>query len=273
MPITANGSVGRSDASAASSDASASTVSSRSVASSRAYPRRSRVAIRSSSRRLKRRSPSRRCSWSPRHSSVSKASATRSARVLSTARVSSSSRVSTNSGCRRRASPTTRLAPRRWHARSAAPGASRKVTAREADRAGPSTSRRSWRSPRSGSGVSDSHSRMTGSSSRMTRERRVSPSASSRTAARVRSTSVKPNAARRSSAASGESAPVPARVSRSGAKNRRSWMPRTARWCSRCSASKRSSAVRSGLSRYPSTRARRMRACSSDGIMCVCCSS
>ena len=58
----------------------------------------------------------------------------------------------------------------------------------------------------------------------MTRDRRVSPAASSRTAARVRSTSVKPKAASRSSAASAESGPVPASVSSSGAKKRRSWM-------------------------------------------------
>ncbi len=165
------------------------------------------------------------------------------------ARASSSSRASTNSGWRRSASPITRLDPSRWHVRSAAPGASRNVTASDADRAGPSTSRRSCSSPRSGSGVSDSHSRMTGSSSCMTRDRRVRPAASSRTAARVRSTSVKPKAARRSSAASGDRGPVPARVSSSGAKKRRSWMLRTARWCSRCSASNRSRAVRSGLSR------------------------
>ena len=96
---------------------------------------------------------------------------------VSRASASSSSRASTNSGWRRSASPTTRLEPSRWHVRSAAPGASRNVIASDADRAGPSTSRRSCRSPRSGSGVSDSHSRITGSSSCMTRDRRVRPAA------------------------------------------------------------------------------------------------
>ncbi len=57
--------------------------------------------MRKSSRRLNRRSPSRRCSWSPRHSRVSNASATSSARVASAPRASSSSSTSTNSGWRR----------------------------------------------------------------------------------------------------------------------------------------------------------------------------
>ena len=68
----------------------------------------------------------------------------------------------------------------------------------------PSASRRSCSSPRSGSGVSDSQSRITGRSCCITRERAGrDPSSSSRSAAPVRSTSANPNAASRSSAASG----------------------------------------------------------------------
>ena len=63
MPITANGTGGRERRRAQlRGTPRRAPVSSRSVASSRAKPRRSRVAMRSSSRRLNRRSPSRRCS-------------------------------------------------------------------------------------------------------------------------------------------------------------------------------------------------------------------
>ena len=71
----------------------------------------------------------------------------------------------------------------------------------------------------------------------MTRDRRVSPAVSSRSAARVCSTSRKPNAASRSSAASGDSGPVPGeRVEQR--REEELLVDRAHRaWWSRCSAS------------------------------------
>ena len=68
--------------------------------------------------------------------------------------------------------------------RSAARGRLAERRASEAERGWPSASRRSCSRPRSGSGVSESHSRITGSSCCISGERRVKPGVSSSSAAR-----------------------------------------------------------------------------------------
>ena len=176
---------------------------------------------------------------------------------------SSSARVSTNSGWRRSASPTT---PARAEDAARALGRARRVAERRCQRCRrapvPSASGGAASSPRSGSGVVrqplEDHGQQLLHDARTAGEpARRAP----RTAARVRSTSVKPNAARRSSAASGESGAgagerledrceeqllVDGAHRASGARGARR------RSCS--------SAVCPGRSRYPSTRARRVRA-------------
>ena len=199
MPITANGSGGSSDASAASRHASASAVSSRPVASSArvaeevarrdAQQLASLEAAQAVAPLLLVAAPLERVERVGRRA---RRGSPRRERVVVGERVDelgmAAQRVADAPGSSRGGG---RCARRR-------PGRRGTVTASDADRAGPSARRRSCSRPRSGSGVSDSHSRISGSSCCITRERRVSPAVSSRTAARVRSTSVKPNAVRRS---------------------------------------------------------------------------
>ena len=183
-------------------------MSSRSATSSGAKPSRSRAEIRSSSRRLNRRRPSCRASVLPRHSSVSIASSTQlGARLLGRhqrRRRRGCRRTPGDGGARHRPLGSIRGAAR-------ALGGARRVPERGGERRtnGPGPRRvgaaaaargRDRASPRASS-------RMTGSSCCMSCERRVRPNASSRRAARVRSTSMKPNAARRSSAAPGDKGP------------------------------------------------------------------
>ena len=177
MPITVNGTGGSRPTSATSRQASASAVSSRSVDFERCETEQ--VACRDP-QQLAPLEPAQslavalRCS--PRHSSVSSASSTSSARVLlgrhqvvvaervdelrvTTERVTDHSARSEERA--RALGGARRVAERAWRAND--------------ERAGPSASRRSCRSPRSGSGVSESHSRITGSSCCISFERRVRP--------------------------------------------------------------------------------------------------
>ena len=159
--------------------------------------------MRSSSRRLNRRSPSRRCSWSPRHSSVSSASATSSVRVASDRE--DVVVVEHVDELRMAAHRVADDAARAEQVAGPLGGAGLVAEGdRERRRAGRTLGQASELQQaevgigRLGQPPEDHRQQL-----RITRDRRVSPAASSRTAARVRSTSVKPNAARRSSAASG----------------------------------------------------------------------
>ena len=204
MPMTANGTDGSSGCSAASTQASASAASSRPVISIGARPRMSRAAMRSSSRRLNRRSPARRCSMSARHCRVSIAASTSSPRERSRTRSSSSARTSTKSGWWSSASPMMRLDPRTRHDRSAAPGESRKVVASVAPRGRRLDERAQLQQPEVGIGrrrqpVEDDGEELLHDARRAARTR------SSARATRRAScpASAKPNAASRSSATSG----------------------------------------------------------------------
>ena len=201
----------------------------------RASPRMSRVAIRSSSRRLKRRSPARRCVRSAAATrACRRASSTSSARARSRRERRRRRRASsTNSGWRRRASPSTRLEPRSWHVRSARARAVAEGHRRARSRPAPV--------PRPGAAAAAARGRgratptatraSAGSICSHELELPVSPRVSSRSAARVRSASVKPKAAQPFlGRLAARARPVARRGSRgSGAKNRRSWIERDRR--------------------------------------------
>ena len=218
---------GRSDARAASSARVGEPVELAPGALDRAQPSTSRAAMRRSSRRLKRRSPARRCPGRRATQGLERVAD----ELL---------------GCRSRAEHVVVAeqldelglaeqsvaddAARTEDAADALRGA-RHVAERRRERrgaGGPSASRRSCSSPRSGSGDSDSQSRITGRSCCITREPRVRPCGElAERGARVRRVG---EAERREPffGGLGRQGPVPASVSRSGAKKRRSWIERTA---------------------------------------------
>ena len=197
MPMTANGTSGSSACSAASTHASATALHSRSVTSIGARPSTSRAAMRRNSRRLNRRSPARR--WldvgaplQRLHRGVDELVAA----VLAGELVVVAERldepglveqaVAQAVGSIRGAG--TRARPRRWSRGTSAPRPTTGSGLRRAAAAGgaPSRDRAS----------SESQSRITGSSSWSTRDVRLNPLVSSRSAVRVCSASTNPNAAK-----------------------------------------------------------------------------
>ena len=103
----------------------------------------------------------------------------------------------------------------------------------------------------------------------MSRDVRVKPRVSSRTAALVRSPSENPNALNLASIAPGRrssSSSSAENASSSGRKYSRSWMARTVTWISASAASNWSRARPSAESRKPSVRAIRVRSVAATGI-------
>ena len=230
MAMTAKGMAGSTASRAADRQPSASAVScpaaTVTASSSSSSPSTSRAATRSSSRWRKRWSPRWRSSTRLRQDRAAWAPAANAGPDL-VASPSGSPRATSSSGLCSKPSAKRRLVPRSTHSRRAASGDSRNVVTSSVTRCSPEDSRRSPRRPRSGSGDSDSQLRTRGSICCMSRDERVSPPASSRSACRVRSASANPKAASLVSAASVDSTPGPAagaseKASSRGRKKRRS---------------------------------------------------